>query len=253
MTEYQKDLMENFDKYTIGIDDTFQFKCRACGKCCKNREDIILTARDLFNIAKKLGMTHEAVMEKYCDRYIGRDSRLPVVRLQPCGVSRSCPLLADKRCMVHDSKPVVCAMFPIGRVRMNPDIPDDSKIETKLAGTAFIINPVICGSISRTHTVRSWLEKFGIPAYDKFFESWTDLCIYLCQFTAKLTEMGTSEDLMMTVCQLIGCLLYWHYDTEKEFMPQYEENVSALKGELSKMMSLLELGHKKLEGGDTSE
>jgi len=253
MNDNRELIMDNLEQYLLSIDDTFHFKCRACGKCCKNREDIILTARDLYNIAKKLGMTHETVMEKYCDRYIGRDSQLPVVRLQPVGVNHVCPFLADKRCMVHDSKPVVCALFPIGRVRMNQDIPVDNELKAKLTGNTFIMMPVTCGSISRKHTVRSWLEKFGIPTVDEFFESWTDLLIYLCQFTAKLGGMGISEELMMTIWQLIGFLLYGHYDTTKEFMPQYEENVSALKGELSKVMALYETELKKLDGGGTDD
>ena len=33
-------IMENYDNNALNLDDTFAFKCRACGKCCKNREDV---------------------------------------------------------------------------------------------------------------------------------------------------------------------------------------------------------------------
>ena len=49
-----KEIVDNFDAWKIGLDDSFQFHCTECGKCCINREDILLTPRDLFNAAKAL-------------------------------------------------------------------------------------------------------------------------------------------------------------------------------------------------------
>lgn len=34
-----KSIIDNFDAMKIGLDDTFHFGCRQCGKCCINRED----------------------------------------------------------------------------------------------------------------------------------------------------------------------------------------------------------------------
>jgi len=31
--DQRHELIENLDKYRIGIDDLFTFKCRSCGKC----------------------------------------------------------------------------------------------------------------------------------------------------------------------------------------------------------------------------
>lgn len=33
-----------------------RFRCDGCGECCKNREDIILNAYDIFRIRKKLSI-----------------------------------------------------------------------------------------------------------------------------------------------------------------------------------------------------
>jgi len=30
--DQRREIIENFDRYHIGIDDTFAFKCRSCGK-----------------------------------------------------------------------------------------------------------------------------------------------------------------------------------------------------------------------------
>lgn len=241
MNEHQKDLMENFDKYVIGIDDTFHFKCRECGSCCKNREDIMLTTRDLFNIAKKLGMTTVDVMDKYCDRYIGGSSRIPIVRLQPRGINNVCPLLADKRCLVHDGpKPIVCALFPLGRIKINKNSKEDGIKPNLPTETAYIFMNPSCGSYNRKNTVRSWLEKFGIPVEDEFHDKWNDLIIHLSFFIGKLEEMKMSETVLNSFWQIIGVLLYSLYDTEKEFMPQFNENASILKAKLNELLAAYE-------------
>ena len=40
-----KTIAENLDSWKLGLDDSFQFHCTACGKCCIDREDILLTPR----------------------------------------------------------------------------------------------------------------------------------------------------------------------------------------------------------------
>ena len=49
-----KELKEQLGYEEIGLDDTFTFHCTQCGKCCIHREDILLSPKDLFNIAKKI-------------------------------------------------------------------------------------------------------------------------------------------------------------------------------------------------------
>lgn len=44
-----KEIVDNFDSLKIGADEPFRFHCTMCGKCCINREDILLTPRDIKN------------------------------------------------------------------------------------------------------------------------------------------------------------------------------------------------------------
>ena len=64
MSDQRQEIVENFEKFSIGLDDMFAFKCRSCGKCCRNREDMLLNARDVYNIATALGLTHRQVLNK---------------------------------------------------------------------------------------------------------------------------------------------------------------------------------------------
>lgn len=115
MDKRLQEIFDNFERMKIGVDDSFKFHCTQCGKCCIHREDILLNPKDVYNISKELGMTPDEMCKQYCEVYIGPDSRVPIVRILPRGSVQRCPLLKDRKCSVHDVKPTVCAMFPIGR------------------------------------------------------------------------------------------------------------------------------------------
>lgn len=219
-----QEIMDNFESMRIGVDDTFKFHCKQCGKCCLNREDILLTPRDIYNMSKELGITPDEMCKQYCECYIGADSRLPIVRIKPRGSIKRCPLLKDRKCKVHKSKPVVCAMFPIGRCLM-VDQKSVNQKKFKVEDTIFIFNGADCGDDTESHTVREWLTEFGIPVNDEFFIKWQNLVMELGETFRKM-ETKVGLETMMMVWQAAYVSLYLHYDTGKDFLPQFEENAA---------------------------
>jgi Fe-S-cluster containining protein len=226
-------IVENFDNMKIGVDETFRFHCTECGKCCINREDILLTPKDLYNIAKEFSISTQDVVKAYCETYIGDSSRLPLVRLQPRGSIKRCPLLKDRKCSVHRVKPVVCAMFPIGRCIM---VDSDRFASSGIKGcqTEYIFSDPGCGDKSETHTVREWLGKFNISLDDEFFMRWHQTIAEVGSFVHK-AEKIYAESSLDKVWSLIYVLLYLNYDTEQEFLPQYIQNAQRL----TQMLKLL--------------
>lgn len=227
MNARMEKIINQFEKNQLGPDEPFRFHCTLCGKCCINREDILLNPRDMYNLAKELKMTPREVMDTYCETYIGSDSRLPVVRLKPRGEIKSCPLLKDRKCSVHKAKPTVCALFPIGRGIAQ-------KIGSTAASTAkdiryFLTDPG-CGDDTETHTVREWLDNFGLPVEDEFFIKWQRCLIELSQRFQKL-EKKLGDD-MGPIWSLTGIFLYLMYNMEKPFEPQFK----AYLGEVYEMI-----------------
>ena len=82
MDKRLKEIVDNFDSMKIGVDEPFRFHCTMCGKCCINREDILLTPRDIYCMAKELQISPEELFKRYCETYIGHDSCIPIVRLK---------------------------------------------------------------------------------------------------------------------------------------------------------------------------
>lgn len=225
--EWLEELVENPDKYMVGLDDTFQFKCRGCGKCCKQREDILLTAKDLFKIAKYFGKSPAEIVDEYCEYYIGPDSRVPIVRLQPQGVNHTCPFLIGKRCKIHDVKPAVCALFPLGRTMMVDNISKDPNNPDYKIG--YILQPIECGSIARTNTVRQWLEKFNIPIEDEFYLTWNITMLYRASKFVRDLEKKFSINDLLPIENIILNIAYLNYDINQDFMPQFKKNTALIE------------------------
>ena len=220
---------EEMEKYLLDLDSEFQFKCRRCGKCCKNQDTILFNARDIYNIAKKLGKTTEQVIKECTEVYIGDSSRLPVVHMVPVGPARRCPLLQNDRCSVHDCKPTVCALFPLGRVAVFPKtIGEDVEITRENIRVKYFINEYNCGSVKKRNTVRSWLARFQIQEEDEFFLQWNVVMMNLCAAVRKMEKNNCSEQALQLFWDLIFYNLYVCYDTKEEFMPQFEKAAERL-------------------------
>ena len=223
MNERMKNIIEDFEKKQLGPDEPFKFHCTMCGKCCINREDILLTPRDMYNLAKELSMTPHEVMNTYCETYIGSDSRMPIVRLKPRGEIKRCPLLKDRKCSVHNAKPTVCALFPLGRgiASANGSI---SSLTAK--DIRFFLTDPGCGDDSETHTVREWLGEFGLPVEDESFIEWQRCLLDLSRRLRRLEKKSGAD--MGPIWSLTGSVLYLMYDMEKPFEQQFRAHADEL-------------------------
>lgn len=168
-------------------------------------------------------------MDKYCEIFIGHSSKIPVVRLLPRGVNRVCPLLKGDKCSVHDSKPVICASYPLGRVAVSDDMANGLHLSASKQ-MQYILTLVNCGRRKHKHTVRSWLEMFNIPIDDEFFFMWTDLIVSLSVTMRGYEEQGLSAKVLDMMWHSIVTALYAAYNTDKEFMEQFRENQNKITG-----------------------
>mgnify|MGYP000425916210 CR=1 FL=1 len=238
MDKVIKDAIGRYGAKIVELDDRFEFHCTQCGKCCTNREDILLTPRDLFRAAKELNMAVKDFFSEYCEKYIGDNSRLPVIRLKPRGTIRRCSLLENRRCRIHKSKPVICAMFPVGRMVAI----DQESGEKK---TTYLIDPIICGDNSQTRTVRERLLESGVPVYDKFFYKWHEQIGEMHLKVKAIEGMCSSAEIVHITWDLMSILLYLNYDIDEPFDEQFDHNMHYL----NKMLDGLLAG----EGADEDE
>lgn len=228
-----KDLRKDIDyimNHKMGLDDTFQFHCKACGKCCKNREDVLLTPYDLFRIARYLGRSPSEIVDKYCDTYAGPDSHLPVVRIKSVPPDHSCPFLRNKKCIVHKDKPMVCAVYPLARITQ-PGEPTPF----------YVLQPgKPCGGTDRTVTVRQWLGHLCSEEGEQTGMMWGELVALFARALHFIWPQMTDEQ-KEKVSSSLFMLLYLDYDIGAPFLPQLKINALRAVGIWQKELSLSEI------------
>lgn len=232
----KNEMFENIDKWTVGIDETFQFHCTQCGKCCINREDILLNPRDMYKIAQYLKVAPHEVLEKYCETYIGENSRMPIIRLKPAGKTKRCPFLKDSKCEIHVAKPSVCAIYPLGRYTKHD--PKTDKMDADGGQSVhYILQPFTCGDLSESHTVREWLKDFDFEMEDRAHIVWTNFITRTGRLI-RAAEEKIGFDKVVPLWNAILVVAYLTYDTEEEFLPQLEKNVIAMESLYKKLDQL---------------
>ena len=206
---------------TLGLNDTFPFKCKACGKCCKQRKDLLLTPYDVFRLARYLGRTPEEIIERRCEVYEGCNSHLPVVRIIPQPPEDSCPYLLKRRCSVHAAKPVLCRVFPLARINKASGVPEYYYSED--SGCQYAGN--------EPTTVREWVADVASEESERAAAAWTAAVRRLAPVIFDGYEKWP-DDQHTKILNALFVTLYLPYDTTQDFALQCEMNVDILCGHL---------------------
>lgn len=238
MSRRDEIIEETAKKPPMGPDDKFRFWCTACGKCCCNAEGIILSPSDIFRGAKYLGLTPKEFTKQYCLMFVGKYSHLPLFTVKTIGRQKKCIFLDDRnKCRIHKAKPGVCEIYPLGRsiTAEHPDV-----VEYRLT-------PVKCGKRCKEFTVREWLSMTGFEKSNELYLAWGTKSVELEQWAHKLFETIGDKGISR-LTPYVALYLYLNYDTEKEFMPQFDENCRTLIRVFEKTENKIEELAAQMEG-----
>lgn len=195
--------------------DSFSFACAGCGDCCRGREDIVLSGYDLWRIANYLRLPPVLVVRSFCRQYVGADSGMPVVRLRPIQKEKaSCPFLYKSRCAIHEAKPLVCALYPLGQT-----IDEDGAVHYFQQATS-------CGGQVYQAEVKDFLGLYQIEAREPLDVLWAQTCLELSRRLAALAGKDPLRAKVMR--QKAYRLLYLDYDWSQPFAPRFAENRTEL-------------------------
>jgi Fe-S-cluster containining protein len=90
--------------------DGLKFKCTQCSKCCRNEPGyVFLSLKDLKRMEKKLKMSKEDIVQKYC-RIITING---IKRLSLKEKSNfDCIFWNDSGCQIYKARPIQCQLYP---------------------------------------------------------------------------------------------------------------------------------------------
>ncbi len=216
--------MHDIEKYLNNVlkpDDTFQFSCKMCGACCRKRDDpIVLSGLDLFRIAQEMECTIIEACFRYTRGSLGPQFHVPILTLRERD-DGSCALLRKGKCMVHDNKPVVCAIYPLGRVILHED--DSIQYFRQDMDDS-------CGTNGKTWTLQEWLDNFHIHELDSMSVAWNRLLAEAANVMYKVEESDITHDVFITLLTA----LYLDYDVTKPYEEQAERNRKKMRTYLAR-------------------
>lgn len=217
MSYWKEEQLEKIINNTLKPTDTFKFSCKMCGCCCRNRsEPILMTGLDVFRIAQALQVEPGNVLEKYMTGYVGDDSHVPIFILKE-RYDGSCSLLRQGKCTVQDKKPVVCAIYPLGRYYSA----EDKQIH-------YFKQEHDCSDGSKDGqewTLQEWLDNFGLSELGNMSNAWNKMLMGVSTVTSKIDKAKIPPVLI----QAMAYAMYGAYDINKKYEDQVEDNMMLLK------------------------
>lgn len=99
---------EELDQRVFEITDRVwaEIDCLSCARCCQ-RMGTVLTEEDQVRIARRLGLTVDALRERYLHQEDDFGETVWAMRERPC------PFLGpDHRCAVYEDRPENCRAYP---------------------------------------------------------------------------------------------------------------------------------------------
>lgn len=88
--------------------------CKGCSACCQGMgESIVLDPYDVFQLQNATEKTFEELLQKEIALSMKDGMILPVIRMDR--KKDCCSFLQEGRCSVHQYRPGLCRLFPLGR------------------------------------------------------------------------------------------------------------------------------------------
>ncbi len=147
------------DMVKIGTND-----CRGCSDCCRMGPVIVLDPLDVFELNRFLQQSFEDLLNETIELKVIDGLIMPVLKLVKAKGQEEamvCPYLGDDgRCTIHEFRPGICRLYPLGRSWENGDF-------------RYILQVNECTHCNGSKIkVKKWLGIPDLLAYEDFCRDW---------------------------------------------------------------------------------
>lgn len=133
--------------------------CEGCGECCKGMGDTIhIDPWDVMMLTNNLHMTFMELLDEDFDLRVERGLLLPNLAINDD--NPECPFLGqDLLCTIHDFRPGICRLFPLGR-------------EFEGNTVHYILTDGECPKKKYKVKINKWLGIKDLQKYEAFVALW---------------------------------------------------------------------------------
>ena len=163
--------------------------CRDCHACCVDMGgSIILDPLDIYNMTRKLSVTFEQLLAEHIELGVVDGIILPNIKMS--GDNKNCRFLNEEgRCSIHDARPGICRLFPLGRIYED-------------RGFKYFLQVHECPKENKSKVkIKNWLGVENISAYEKFVNRWHYLLGDLQEKVLKDADEQTTKNVSMYILQ----------------------------------------------------
>lgn len=201
--------------------------CKGCSDCCRGMgNSIVLDPLDCYRLTGGLGKTFEVLLsEKRIELNVVESIILPNLKMseyktsdmdKPAGNDmtvkaarrgEACSFLnSEGRCSIHEFRPGICRLFPLGRFYEN--------------GTfSYFLQIHECSNRNRTKVkVKSWIDTPDTGRYEKFICDWHYFLKDITEFLRHNEEAGLLQKVNM---YLLNQFFVKGYDHNIDFYEQF--------------------------------
>ena len=209
------------DMVRLGVDD-----CSGCHACCCGTGDTLnLDPYDVYRLEAGLKKDFKTILAGHLELRVADGIIMPFLRMDKelvigqTAENDACTFLNEQgRCSVHDVRPAICRLFPLGRIYeetghkywlMENECHKERKVKIK---------------------IKKWLETPNLARYEKYIDDWH---AFTSGITRKAKEMP-EEELKAADMAILQYFYFLDYDTEKDFYEQFYERLEAIKVKLNR-------------------
>ena len=197
------------DMVKVGCND-----CQGCSKCCGGMgSSITLDPLDIYRLSAKLKQSFEQMLAGFVELNVVDGIILPNIKMAE-GKDHCSFLNTEGRCSIHDARPGICRLFPLGRFYENEtfryflqvhECPKENKTKIKL---------------------RKWIDTENLQENERFVTEWHYfLKHFQNQIMAGMDE-GRTKEISLYILNhfyIIG------YDLTADFYPQFQARLAEAK------------------------
>lgn len=186
--------------------------CEGCSACCRGMgSSILLDPMDVWRFRRDLHKDFGALIEKEAELGMADGMILPNLKMD--ARTDACPFLdGNGRCSIHDSRPGLCRLFPLGRYYEGN-------------GFRYFLQIHECRKKNRGKIkIKKWLGIPDLKAYEAYILSWHDF-LEKCREGAETLDEEQRRTLALYVLRRFYELPYYA-ESEEKFYGEFAQRLA---------------------------
>lgn len=177
-------LYRSSDMARLGCND-----CEGCSACCRGMgNSVVLDPYDVWRLTKGLGISFAGMVGKQIMLSVVDGLILPSLNMEnSTGV---CLFLnAEGRCGIHEFRPGICRLFPLGRYYHD-------------GGFSYVLMTGECKKENRSKIkIDKWLGEQNLRAYEKFILQWKSILEETREILSKTADPEEQKQCSVSLLQ----------------------------------------------------